>query len=78
MEVKKEIFAKIDSIAKPGAILASNTSFLNVDEMAAVTQRPADLVGLHFFSPANIMRLLEIVRGAKSSPGAIATSFALA
>jgi len=78
MEVKKEIFAKIDSIAKPGAILASNTSFLNVDEMAAVTQRPADIVGLHFFSPANIMRLLEIVRGAKSSPGAIATSFALA
>lgn len=78
MEIKKEIFARIDSIAKPGAILASNTSFLNVDEMAAVTKRPGDVVGLHFFSPANIMRLLEIVRGAKSSPNAIATSFALA
>jgi len=73
MSVKKEIFAKIDAIAKPGAILATNTSTLDVDEIAAVTKRPEDVVGTHFFSPANVMRLLENVRGAKSSPETIAS-----
>jgi 3-hydroxyacyl-CoA dehydrogenase len=73
MSVKKEIFSKIDAIAKPGAILATNTSTLDVDEIAAVTKRPEDVVGTHFFSPANVMRLLENVRGAKSSPETIAT-----
>ncbi len=73
MSVKKEIFAKIDAIAKPGAILATNTSTLDVDEIAAVTKRPEGVVGTHFFSPANVMRLLENVRGAKSSPETIAS-----
>ena len=73
MSVKKEIFTKIDAIAKPGAILATNTSTLDVDEFAAVTKRPEDVVGTHFFSPANVMRLLENVRGAKSSPETIAS-----
>jgi len=73
MSVKKEIFAKIDAIAKPGAILATNTSTLDVDEIAAVTKRPEDVVGTHFFSPANVMRLLENVCGAKSSPETIAS-----
>src|SRR3954465_4782330 len=68
MDVKKEIFGKLDKIAKPGAILASNTSYLNIDEIAASTSRPEDVVGLHFFSPANVMKLLEIVRGAKTAP----------
>jgi 3-hydroxyacyl-CoA dehydrogenase len=58
----------LDKIAKPGAILASNTSYLNIDEIAAATSRPQDVVGLHFFSPANIMKLLEVVRGAKTAP----------
>ena len=66
MGVKKEIFAKLDAIAKPGAILASNTSYLDIDEIAAVTQRPGSVLGMHFFSPANVMRLLEVVRGAKT------------
>ena len=56
MAIKKEIFTKLDAIVKPGAILASNTSYLDIDEIAAVTQRPGDVVGLHFFSPANVMR----------------------
>lgn len=73
MNVKKAIFTKLDAIAKPGAILATNTSTLDVDEIAAVTKRPEDVVGTHFFSPANVMRLLENVRGAKSSPETIAT-----
>ena len=78
MEIKKEIFAKLDKIAKPGAILASNTSYLNVDEIAASTSRPEDVVGLHFFSPANIMKLLEVVRGAKTAPDVLVTAMALA
>jgi len=63
MELKKEIFQKLDSIAKPGAILASNTSALDINEIASVTRRPESVIGLHFFSPANVMKLLEIVRG---------------
>lgn len=77
MDVKKEVFARLDAICKPGAILASNTSYLNVDEMAAATKRPESVIGLHFFSPANVMRLLEIVRGAKTSPQVLATCMAL-
>lgn len=78
MALKKEIFAKLDKIAKPGAIIATNTSTLDVDEIAAVTKRPQDVVGLHFFSPANIMRLLEIVRAEKTAPDVMATSMAVA
>ena len=78
MEVKKEIFGRLDKIAKPGAILASNTSYLNVDEIAASTSRPQDVVGLHFFSPANIMKLLEVVRGAKTAPDVLVTAMQLA
>ena len=63
MDVKKEVFGRLDKIAKPGAILASNTSYLNIDEIAASTSRPSDVVGMHFFSPANVMKLLEVVRG---------------
>ena len=75
MEVKKEVFSKIDSIAKPKAILASNTSYLNIDEISAVTKRPENVIGMHFFSPANIMRLLEIVRTKEASREALATAF---
>jgi len=78
MAIKKDIFAKLDSIVKPGAILASNTSYLDIDEIAAVTKRPADVVGMHFFSPANVMRLLEVVRGEKTAPDVLATVMALA
>lgn len=78
MSVKKELFAKLDAICKPGAILASNTSFLDLDEIATATARPQWVVGLHFFSPANIMRLLEVVRGAKTSNEVVATAMALA
>ena len=78
MDLKKEIFAKLDTIAKPGAILASNTSYLDVDEIAAVTARPEAVLGMHFFSPANIMKLLEVVRGAKTGASELATVMALA
>ena len=78
MEVKKEIFGRLDKIAKPGAILASNTCYLNVDEIAASTSRPQDVVGLHFFSPANVMKLLEVVRGAKTAPDVLVTAMQLA
>ena len=78
MDVKKEIFTRLDSIAKPGAILASNTSYLDIDEIAAVTKRPQDVVGMHFFSPANVMKLLEVVRGAKTAPDVLATVMDLA
>jgi 3-hydroxyacyl-CoA dehydrogenase len=78
MDVKKELFGKLDKIAKPGAILASNTSYLNIDEIAASTSRPQDVVGLHFFSPANIMKLLEVVRGAKTAPDVLLTAMNLA
>ena len=76
MAIKKDVFGKLDTIAKPGAILASNTSYLNVDEIAAATTRPESVVGLHFFSPANVMRLLEVVRGAKTSGQVLATAMA--
>jgi 3-hydroxyacyl-CoA dehydrogenase len=78
MDVKKDIFGKLDRIAKPGAILASNTSYLNIDEIAASTARPQDVVGLHFFSPANVMKLLEVVRGAKTAPDVLVTAMQLA
>ncbi len=78
MGVKKEIFAALDAICKPGAILATNTSRLNIDEIAAATARPQDVIGLHFFSPANVMRLLEVVRGAKTSDEVIARCMAMA
>jgi 3-hydroxyacyl-CoA dehydrogenase len=78
MDIKKEIFATLDGIAKPGAILASNTSYLNIDEIAAATSRPGDVLGMHFFSPANVMRLLEVVRGARTAPDVLATVMDLA
>ncbi len=78
MDVKKEIFTRLDGLAKPGAILASNTSYLDIDEIAAVTKRPHDVVGMHFFSPANVMKLLEVVRGAKTAPDVLATVMDLA
>ena len=78
MDVKKDIFTRLDGIAKPGAILASNTSYLDINEIAAVTKRPADVVGLHFFSPANIMKLLEVVRGDKTADDVLVTAMALA
>ncbi len=74
MAIKKEVFTKLDAVCKPGAILASNTSYLNVDNIAAITKRPQDVMGMHFFSPANVMRLLENVRGAKTSPEVYATA----
>ncbi|RKQ96090.1 MULTISPECIES: 3-hydroxyacyl-CoA dehydrogenase NAD-binding domain-containing protein [Maricaulis] len=77
MDVKKEVFAKLDAIVKQGAILASNTSYLNVDEMAAVTKRPEYVLGLHFFSPANVMRLMEIVRAEETAPAVLKTAMAL-
>ncbi len=73
MDVKKEIFTNLDRICKPGAILASNTSYLDVNEIASVTGRPGDVVGMHFFSPANVMKLLEVVRGAKTDKDVLAT-----
>ncbi|MCW4461259.1 3-hydroxyacyl-CoA dehydrogenase NAD-binding domain-containing protein [Sphingomonas sp. BT-65] len=78
MDVKKDIFGKLDKIAKPGAILASNTSYLSIDEIAAATSRPGDVVGMHFFSPANVMKLLEVVRGAKTDKDVLATVMDLA
>jgi 3-hydroxyacyl-CoA dehydrogenase len=74
MDIKKDVFARLDKIAKPGAILASNTSYLNVDEIAASISRPGDVVGMHFFSPANVMKLLEVVRGAKTAPDVLLTA----
>ncbi|WP_338427166.1 3-hydroxyacyl-CoA dehydrogenase NAD-binding domain-containing protein [Sphingopyxis kveilinensis] len=77
MDVKKDIFGKLDKIAKPGAILASNTSYLDIDEIATATSRPGDVLGMHFFSPANVMKLLEVVRGDKTAPDALATAMAI-
>jgi 3-hydroxyacyl-CoA dehydrogenase len=77
MELKKEIFAKLDAVMKPGAVMASNTSTLSIDEIASATKRPESVIGMHFFSPANVMRLLEVVRGAKSSPETIATAMGI-
>ena len=73
MDIKKEVFGKLDAVCKPGAILASNTSYLNINEIAKATKRPEDVVGMHFFSPANVMRLLENVRGDKTADDVKAT-----
>ena len=78
MAIKKDVFGKLDKAVKKGAILASNTSYLSIDEIADSTSRPADVVGMHFFSPANVMRLLEIVRGAKTSQDVLVTIVDLA
>ena len=78
MDIKKDVFRKLDGIVKQGAILASNTSYLNVDEIASATKRPESVIGLHFFSPANVMRLLEIVRGKKTSGPVLKTSMEVA
>jgi 3-hydroxyacyl-CoA dehydrogenase len=78
MSLKKDIFRGLDAVAKPGCILATNTSTLNIDAIAAETARPEAVIGLHFFSPANVMRLLEIVRGAKTSAETVAAALALA
>jgi 3-hydroxyacyl-CoA dehydrogenase len=77
MDVKKDLFRKLDALAKPGAILATNTSTLDVDEIAASTKRPQDVIGTHFFSPANVMRLLEVVRGKKTDKSVLATTMKL-
>ena len=77
MAVKQEVFTKLDALAKPGALLASNTSTLDVNQIAGFTKRPQDVLGMHFFSPANVMKLLEIVRGEQSSPEAIARALAI-
>ena len=78
MAVKETVFKKLDQVMKPGAILASNTSTLDVNKIAAFTKRPQDVIGTHFFSPANVMKLLEIVRGAKTAKDVLATTMALA
>jgi 3-hydroxyacyl-CoA dehydrogenase len=78
MGIKKDVFGKLDKIVKQGAILASNTSFLDLDEIASATSRPEWVIGLHFFSPANVMRLLEVVRGRKTSKEVVATAMKLA
>ncbi|MEA3057630.1 MAG: 3-hydroxyacyl-CoA dehydrogenase, partial [Sphingomonadales bacterium] len=77
MEVKKEVFGRLDKIAKPGAILATNTSYLDINEIAASISRPGDVVGMHFFSPANVMKLLEVVRGDKTAPDVLLTAMQL-
>ncbi len=78
LDVKRSVFEQLDKVCKPGAILATNTSYQDVNLIAEATQRPQDVIGLHFFSPANVMKLLEIVRGAKTADDVIATSMALA
>jgi 3-hydroxyacyl-CoA dehydrogenase len=78
MALKKQVFAELDQAARPGAILASNTSYLDIDEIASATSRPALVIGTHFFSPANVMRLLEVVRGKATSNEVIASAMALA
>jgi 3-hydroxyacyl-CoA dehydrogenase len=78
MDVKRDVFRKLDAECKPGAILASNTSYLDINEIAAITNRPQDVIGLHFFSPAHMMRLLEVVVPDATAPDVVATGFALA
>lgn len=78
MAVKKEVFGKLDQFAKQGAVLASNTSYLNIDEIAKSTRRPQDVLGMHFFSPANVMKLCEIVRADKTAPDALVTAVTIA
>ncbi|WP_066259137.1 3-hydroxyacyl-CoA dehydrogenase NAD-binding domain-containing protein [Hydrogenophaga flava] len=75
--VKQQVFRRIDAVARPGAVLASNTSYLDLDAIAAATSRPQDVIGLHFFSPAHVMKLMEVVRGQASAPDALATGLAL-
>ena len=77
LALKQRVFAELDRVCRPGCVLASNTSTLDLDRIAAATTRPQDVVGLHFFSPANVMRLLEVVRGAKTSPDVLATALDL-
>jgi len=77
MDVKKDVFGKLDEVVKDGAILASNTSYLNIDEIATATKRPGYVLGLHFFSPANVMKLLEVVRGEKTRDDVLATAMKL-
>ncbi|GAA6191569.1 3-hydroxyacyl-CoA dehydrogenase NAD-binding domain-containing protein [Phaeobacter sp. NW0010-22] len=77
MGVKKQVFTQLDAVCKPGAILASNTSYLDINEIAACTKRPADVIGLHFFSPAHVMKLLEVVVADKTAADVVATGFAL-
>ncbi|MCG5238156.1 FAD-dependent oxidoreductase, partial [Xanthobacter oligotrophicus] len=78
LAVKADIFRRLDAVAKPGAVLATNTSYLDLDAIAAATSRPQDVVGLHFFAPANVMKLLEVVRPSRTAPDVIATALALA
>ena len=78
MAIKKEVFGKLDQFAKPGAVLATNTSYLDINAIAAMTKRPQDVLGMHFFSPANVMKLCEIVRGEKTAPDALMTAVAVA
>lgn len=78
MAIKKEVFGKLDQFAKPGAVLATNTSYLDINAIAAMTKRPQDVLGMHFFSPANVMKLCEIVRGEKTAPDALTTAVAVA
>jgi len=78
MAIKKSVFSQLDSVMREGAILATNTSTLDIDEIAATTKRAEDVIGLHFFSPANVMKLLEVVRGKKTSLQVLATAMALA
>jgi 3-hydroxyacyl-CoA dehydrogenase len=77
MDVKKTVFKQLDAVCKPGAVLATNTSYLDVNEIAAVTSRPKDVIGLHFFSPAHVMKLLEVVVADETAPDVVATGFAL-
>lgn len=78
MAVKQDVFGKLDQYVKPGAVLASNTSYLNIDEIAKATKRPQDVLGMHFFSPANVMKLCEIVRADKTAPDALVTAVTIA
>ncbi|WIG52796.1 MAG: 3-hydroxyacyl-CoA dehydrogenase [Afipia sp.] len=78
MAIKKDVFGKLDQFAKPGAVLATNTSYLDINQIAAMTKRPQDVLGMHFFSPANVMKLCEIVRGEKTAPDALMTAVAVA
>ncbi|ACB33117.1 3-hydroxyacyl-CoA dehydrogenase NAD-binding [Leptothrix cholodnii SP-6] len=77
LSVKQDVFRRLDAVARPGAVLATNTSYLDIDAIAAVTSRPQDVLGLHFFSPAQVMKLLEVIRGAHTSPDAMATAMTL-
>jgi 3-hydroxyacyl-CoA dehydrogenase len=78
MAIKKDVFSQLDQHAKPGAVLATNTSYLDINAIAAMTKRPQDVLGMHFFSPANVMKLCEIVRGEKTAPDALMTAVAVA